>query len=171
MTLSVIVAMAAGGIIGKGNALPWRLPGDLKRFKRITMGHPIIMGRKTWDSIGRALPGRTSIVLTRDSNFKAPGATVVLSMQDALAAAEKAPGSDEVFVIDEDRLQKRNINIQKVNEKTLIINGLKEGELLVLQPLINVLEGTLVERLGEGGSGPGQSKSPAGEGQRPGEKN
>lgn len=99
MTLSVIVAMADNRVIGKDGALPWRLSDDLKRFKALTMGHPIVMGRKTWDSIGRPLSGRTNIVLTRDPAFRAEGASVAHSFEAALEAASAAEGGDEVFVI------------------------------------------------------------------------
>ena len=75
--LSIIVARAENGVIGRGNALPWHLPEDLRYFKRVTMGKPIVMGRRTWESIGRPLPGRQNIVMTRQSGFEAPGATVV----------------------------------------------------------------------------------------------
>jgi dihydrofolate reductase len=100
MKVSIIVAAGENGVIGRGNALPWRLPADLKRFKQITLGHAIIMGRRTWDSIGRALPGRTSIVVTRQRDFEppAPGVIVVNSFEAALAHAE-ALGETEVFVI------------------------------------------------------------------------
>ncbi len=102
MTLSVIVAVSENGIIGRGNGLPWHLPADLRRFRRITMGHAIIMGRKTWQSIGRPLPGRRSIVVSRDPTFAPDGARVVRSLDEALsaAAAERAGSEDdEVFVI------------------------------------------------------------------------
>lgn len=95
-TLVLIVARARNGVIGANGALPWRLPEDLAHFKRATMGHPIIMGRKTWQSIGRPLPGRRSIVVTRDRGFKAIGAEVVHSLDDALALTRDAA---EVFVI------------------------------------------------------------------------
>ncbi len=95
MIRSFVVAAARNGVIGRGNALPWRLPEDLAFFKRLTMGHPIIMGRKTYESIGKPLPGRLNIVVTR-SAFQAPGCTVV----DSLEAAYRAAGdADEVFVI------------------------------------------------------------------------
>jgi dihydrofolate reductase len=94
--LSLIVAVARNGVIGKDNRLPWRIPEDLKRFRTLTMGHHIIMGRRTWESIGRPLPGRTSVVITRDRAYLAPGATVVHSFADALAACA---GDDEAFVI------------------------------------------------------------------------
>jgi dihydrofolate reductase len=96
MRISLIVAMARNRVIGRNNALPWRLPEDLKRFKAITMGHPIIMGRKTYESIGRPLPGRANIVVTRSGQFEAPGCTVVRSPQAALDACA---GADEAFVI------------------------------------------------------------------------
>ncbi len=85
--LALIVAIAANGTIGAGGALPWRLPADLKRFREVTTGHAIVMGRRTWDSIGRALAGRQSIVVTRSPSFVAEGADVVHSLDDALAAA------------------------------------------------------------------------------------
>ncbi|MGB2403338.1 MAG: dihydrofolate reductase [Akkermansiaceae bacterium] len=77
--LTAIVAMTADRVIGKDGGLPWHLPEDLKLFKRHTTGHPIVMGRKTWDSIGRPLPNRQSIVLTRDTHWSAPGAEVINS--------------------------------------------------------------------------------------------
>lgn len=84
--LVILAAVAANRVIGANNALPWRLPEDLRRFKAITFGHPVIMGRKTWQSLGRALPGRHNIVITRQTDFAAPGATVVPSLEMALAA-------------------------------------------------------------------------------------
>lgn len=94
--ISLIVARARNGVIGANGALPWRLPEDLAHFKRATMGHPILMGRKTWQSIGRPLPGRRSIVVTRDVGFRADGAEVAHSLDEALALAADAA---EVFVI------------------------------------------------------------------------
>ncbi|HEX4618712.1 MAG TPA: dihydrofolate reductase, partial [Steroidobacteraceae bacterium] len=71
--ISLIVAMAQNGVIGRDNALPWRLPADLRRFKEFTLGKPILMGRKTFEAIGRPLPGRANLVLTRDRDWRAPG--------------------------------------------------------------------------------------------------
>ena len=82
MKLSIIVAMDRNRVIGKGDALPWHISEDLKHFKKITMGKPIIMGRKTHESIGRPLPGRENIILTRDRSYKAEGCTVLHSMDD-----------------------------------------------------------------------------------------
>jgi len=87
--LELVVAIARNGVIGKGGGLPWHLRDDLKHFKRTTMGYPMLMGRRTWDSIGRPLPGRQSLVLTHDPGFSAPGATVVQSL--AAARALSAP--------------------------------------------------------------------------------
>ncbi|QQG46166.1 MAG: type 3 dihydrofolate reductase [Candidatus Niyogibacteria bacterium] len=84
MKISLIAAVSKNGVIGKTNSLPWHLPADLKRFKEVTMGKPIIMGRKTYASIGRPLPGRKNIILTSDENFTAEGCVIVHSKEDAL---------------------------------------------------------------------------------------
>lgn len=84
-----IVAVARNGVIGKDGGLPWKLPPDLRRFKAITTGHPIVMGRRTWASLGRPLPGRTNIVVTRDRAFRPEGAEVAFSVEEAVAAAAK----------------------------------------------------------------------------------
>jgi len=86
-TFALIAAVARNGVIGANNALPWRLPADLKRFRSLTTGHSIVMGRKTWESIGRPLPERQSIVVTRSPRYAAAGALVVTSLDAALAAA------------------------------------------------------------------------------------
>ena len=98
MKVSLIVAAAENGVIGRRNELPWRLSADLRRFKELTMGHAIIMGRKTYESIGRPLPGRRMIVITRQPNYKAPGSEAVGSLDDALTAAAKQ-GESEAFII------------------------------------------------------------------------
>lgn len=83
----LIAAVARNGVIGRDNGLVWRLSSDLKRFKALTLGKPILMGRRTWDSIGRPLPGRRSLVLTRDRGLTIPGAEIVHSWDEAVAAA------------------------------------------------------------------------------------
>jgi dihydrofolate reductase len=90
MRKSLVVAMARNRVIGRENALPWRLPAELAHFKRVTMGHPIVMGRRTYESIGRPLPGRQNIVVSRNPGFEAPGCTVVGSLDEAYAAAGDA---------------------------------------------------------------------------------
>lgn len=96
MRVSLIAAVARNGVIGRDGDLPWRIPADLRFFKQTTMGKPIVMGRKTFDSIGRVLPGRTNIVVTRNADFAAKDAIIVASLDDAIAAAD---GADEVMVI------------------------------------------------------------------------
>jgi dihydrofolate reductase len=96
MRLSLVVAMARNRVIGRKNAMPWRLPVDLAHFRRVTMGHPVVMGRKTFESIGRALPGRQNIVVTHNRAFAAPGCVVVGSLDEAWKAAGDA---EEVCVI------------------------------------------------------------------------
>jgi len=96
--ISLIAAVAENGLIGKDNKLPWHLPADLRFFKNTTLGHPIIMGRKNFESIGKALPGRTNIVLTRNPDFTAEGAIKASSLKEAFDIAQKT-GAEECFVI------------------------------------------------------------------------
>ena len=96
MELAIIVARAKNGVIGVNNTLPWRLPEDLKHFKNTTLGHPIIMGRNTWESLGKALPGRRNIVVSRNPDYEAADAEVFESLDDAIDACS---GSDKVFII------------------------------------------------------------------------
>jgi dihydrofolate reductase len=98
MPLSILVAVAENGVIGHGGDLPWHLSADLRRFKRLTMGHAIIMGRKTWESIGRPLPGRRMVVVTRQPAYRAEGVQVVKSLKEALDAAREA-GDQQPFVV------------------------------------------------------------------------
>ncbi len=95
--VSIIVATADNNVIGKDNQLIWHLPADLKHFKQLTMGHPILMGRKTYESIGKPLPGRTSIIITRQSDFEADGCIVVHSVQEAIERAKQI--DEEVYII------------------------------------------------------------------------
>jgi dihydrofolate reductase len=84
VTISFVVAVAENGVIGRDNALPWHLPGDLKHFKEVTLGKPVLMGRKTWDSIGRPLPGRHNIIVSRQPNLTIEGCTVVATLDQGL---------------------------------------------------------------------------------------
>ncbi|MFF3100099.1 dihydrofolate reductase [Viridibacillus arvi] len=95
--ISLIVAHDENNVIGLNNAMPWHLPGDLAYFKRTTMGKPMIMGRKTFESIGKPLPGRTNIVITRDEEYAREGIVIVHSLEEALALAEKE--SEEIMII------------------------------------------------------------------------
>jgi dihydrofolate reductase len=93
--IAIVAAVARNRVIGRGNALPWRLPDDLRHFKRLTLGHPIVMGRRTWESLPGILPERRHIVVTRDLHYDAPGAETAHSLDEAVAAA----GGDEVLVV------------------------------------------------------------------------
>ena len=93
--ISIIAAIAENGVIGRDNTLPWKLPADLQYFKKVTMGHPIIMGRKNYEDIGRPLPGRQNIILTRDKTYRAEGCTVVHSLEEAIECAK----NKEMFIV------------------------------------------------------------------------
>ena len=95
-TITLIAALASNNVIGRSNQVPWKIPGEQAYFKKMTMGHPIVMGRKTWDSIGRPLPGRRNVVVTRNRQFVAPGAEAVASLDEALAQTGDA---GEIFII------------------------------------------------------------------------
>ena len=93
--IAIIAALASNRVIGRGNRLPWHLPDDLRHFKRLTLGRPIIMGRRTWESLPGLLPHRTHVVVTRDPDYRAQGAVVVRSLEEAVAAA----GGEEALVV------------------------------------------------------------------------
>nr|AIA14647.1 Dihydrofolate reductase [uncultured bacterium] len=95
--LNAVVAIGRNRELGKDNQLLWRIPDDLKRFKALTMGHPLVMGRKTYESIGRPLPGRTNIVVTRDPNWRADGIEIFHSLEEALARARELD-QEEIFL-------------------------------------------------------------------------
>jgi dihydrofolate reductase len=102
VAITIVVAMAENGVIGDSNRLPWHLPADLKHFKALTIGKPIAMGRKTFQSIGKPLPERRNLVLTRDRSFSAPGVETVASFEDALILTASSPelmviGGAEIF--------------------------------------------------------------------------
>lgn len=101
VAVAIIAAVAENGVIGSANLIPWRLPGDFAHFKRMTMGKPLIMGRKTFESIGRPLPGRTNIVVTRQKGYQPPGVLVISSLEAALDHAQaiaKADRANEVMI-------------------------------------------------------------------------
>ncbi len=96
MKISLIVAMASNRVIGRDGQMPWHLSADLQRFKQITLGSPILMGRKTYEAIGRPLPGRQNLIISRNSDYQIPGCVVFNNIQKAL---QSAANSDELFVI------------------------------------------------------------------------
>ena len=107
-SLSLIVAIAKNRVIGVNNTLPWHLPEDLKRFRALTTGHHIIMGRKTYDSLGRLLPGRTTVIVTRNPDYKVEGAIVVHSLE---AAIEACGDDNEAFLIGGAELYKDGLKL------------------------------------------------------------
>ncbi|MGZ2368850.1 dihydrofolate reductase [Ancylomarina sp. YFZ004] len=124
MPISIIVATSHNNVIGKDNKLIWRLSADLKRFKALTTGHHIIMGRKTFDSIGKPLPDRTSIIITRQADYKAEGCIVVNSLEEALA---KVPAEQEAFVIGGGTIYKEAI--EKADKLYLtLVHGKFDGD-------------------------------------------
>ncbi|OGQ08331.1 MAG: hypothetical protein A3G32_07505 [Deltaproteobacteria bacterium RIFCSPLOWO2_12_FULL_40_28] len=131
MNLSIIVAMTQNGVIGVHNQLPWHLTEDLKRFKQMTMGHPLIMGRKTHESIGKPLTGRTNIVLTRDPHYKANGIIVAQNLAEAMRYAS---ADGEAFVIGGADIYKQAYPLAKTLYVTLILDRF-EGD--VFFPEVN----------------------------------
>ncbi|MGM9925125.1 MAG: dihydrofolate reductase [Bacillus sp. (in: firmicutes)] len=103
MIVSIIVAMDENRVIGKDNSMPWRLPRELQYVKKTTMGHPLIMGRKNYESIGRPLPGRRNIILTRDTEFEAQGCEIVHSPEEALRICA---GEEEIFIFGGEQIYK-----------------------------------------------------------------
>jgi len=97
MRLSIIAALSTNNVIGRANGIPWRQSTDLKRLKAMTMGHHMVMGRKTWDSLGKPLPGRVMVVITRRDDFAPEGAIVVKSLEDAIRVVEES-GDEEPFI-------------------------------------------------------------------------
>jgi dihydrofolate reductase len=138
--ITLIVAVADSGVIGRDNALPWHLPEDLKRFKRLTLGKPIVMGRRTFESIGKPLPGRQNIVVTRDPNYRRDGVTVVHDVHGALRAAGAAP---EVMVIGGAELFRALLPRARRMHLTRV-HGDIEGD--VMWPALDDREWSVVER-------------------------
>jgi len=110
MIISIIAAVAENNVIGKKNSLPWNLPADLKHFQKITMGHCLIIGQNTHESIGKALPGRTNIILTFDKNYRSEGCLIVTSIEEALRVAS-AKNENEFFIIGGASIYKQFIEI------------------------------------------------------------
>ncbi|SEQ68496.1 dihydrofolate reductase [Neolewinella agarilytica] len=127
MKLSAIVATDRKGTIGKDGDIPWYLPADLKFFKRTTLGHPVIMGRKTFRSIGRPLPKRTNIVLTRDAFFTASGVIVCHSLREALAQ-EAVTLAEEAFIIGGGELYKQSLDLVSTVFLTIVDAEIEGGD-------------------------------------------
>ena len=130
MKRSVIVAIAENHVIGKGDDLPWKLSADLKRFKAITMGHPIIMGRKTYESIGKLLPGRLNIIITTNKNYTVTGGAVVHSIKEAFDYAEHQQ-YEEAFVIGGAAVIKEALKDCHKIYLTKVLSNTVEGDVLL----------------------------------------
>lgn len=124
MNLTIIAAMAKGRVIGKDNDLIWHLPDDLKHFKNLTKGHHVIMGRKTFESMGRPLPARTNIVITRQKDYKADGCILVHTLEEAI---QKAEGDAQPFIIGGGEIYKQALKYAQTMELTEV-NGEFEGD-------------------------------------------
>ena len=139
--ISLIVAMDRKRVIGADNKLPWHLPADLKRFKELTLGHHIVMGRKTFESIGKPLPGRTTVIVTRQEGFKAEGCIVVHSLDAALLAASE---DSEAFVIGGGDLFEQSLQFADKIYLTEIDTEVAKGD--VFFPKLDKQEWKLLER-------------------------
>ncbi|WP_151087982.1 dihydrofolate reductase [Hymenobacter baengnokdamensis] len=127
--VSLIVAAAENGVIGRQGQLPWQLPDDLRHFKALTMGHPIVLGRRTFESIGRALPGRTNIVVTSQSAWPAPaGVLLAHSLPEALALAAAQPGGEEVCVIGGGEIYRQALPAADVVHLTEVHTSIPDGD-------------------------------------------
>ena len=125
--LSAIVATDRSGTIGKGGRIPWYLPADLKFFKKVTTGHPVIMGRKTFQSIGRPLPNRTNIVLTRDAFFTASGVVVTHSLREAVNH-DSVQSTPEAFIIGGGELYEQSLDLVTTVYHTIVDADIEQGD-------------------------------------------
>jgi dihydrofolate reductase len=128
LIVTLIAAMAENRVIGRQGRLPWHLPEDLARFRRLTMGHPLIMGRKTFEAIARPLPGRTTIVLSRQPGYRAHGCAVCGSLDEALEAAA-ATGAPEVFICGGSDIYRQALHLAQFIQLTLV-PGHYEGDVI-----------------------------------------
>jgi len=142
--LALIVAMSRDGLIGRERALPWRLPRDLKHFRRLTWGKPIIMGRKTHEALGRLLPGRTNIVLTRRVDYHAAGCLVAHDRAEALARAE-ATGAAEAMIIGGSEVYREFLPLDPTIHLTLV-EGRFERDVFFPEQVLNSSEWEVVHR-------------------------
>lgn len=142
MEISAIVATDLNGCIGKGNQIPWHLPADLKYFRMLTTGHTVIMGRKTFESIGKPLPNRVNIVISRKSDYEAEGCTVVQDIEMALELS-KSNKSEKVFIIGGGEIYRQSQNLWQSLFLTLVETEIQDGE--VFFPAIHESEWELLE--------------------------
>jgi len=146
MIISIIAAMAKNRVIGSEGEIPWNIPEDLKRFRELTMGHPVIMGRKTFEQIGRPLPGRLNIVLTRRTGYRATGCLVLHSLADALDACA---GADEAFICGGGEIYRQTIAMADRIYLT-VIDLEPEGDVLFPAIPADFTEKERIEGIGSG---------------------
>lgn len=120
MTISMVAAVDQNNSLGKEGKLLWHLPHDMRRFKKLTSGHPVIMGRKTFETLPNPLKNRTNIILTRDKNYQAENCTIVHSMKGAIEAAKSAEGSEEICIVGGGEIYKQGMDIADKIELTLV---------------------------------------------------
>jgi dihydrofolate reductase len=123
--LTIIAAVAKNNALGKNNDLIWRLPADLKRFKKITLGHHVIMGRKTFESLGRPLPNRTTIIITRNTTYKAEGCIIVNSLEDAILAAKE---DENPFILGGGEIYKQALLRADLLDLTLVHHDFEDAD-------------------------------------------
>lgn len=129
MKISLVVAMSENRVIGRDSDMPWRLSSDLKRFKQLTMGHAIVMGRKTYESIGRLLPGRTTIILSRQADYQVEGAVVAADLEQAIVAASAAhPETAELFVIGGGQIYEMALPVATTIYLTRVLTQISDGD-------------------------------------------
>ncbi len=136
--ISLVAAISENRVIGRDNALPWHIPEDLKRFKEITQGHPVIMGRKTYESIGRLLPNRTNIIITRDTSYKVDGAVVVHSLDEAIKVASS---KYQVSSMQENELRNGNNEVYIIGGGQIFDQAIKIADKLYLTVVHTNIEG------------------------------
>jgi dihydrofolate reductase len=141
MALALIVAVSNNGVIGVANTLPWHLPADLQYFKKVTSGHPILMGRNTYESIGRPLPNRENIVISRQANFKPEGVRVFPSLEEALAYTATLPL--KTFIIGGDKVYQQTRDLADVLHLTRVHTHIENGQAFFADP--DLVEWELVE--------------------------
>jgi dihydrofolate reductase len=144
VNLALVVAMSRDGLIGREGALPWKLPRDLKHFRKLTWGKPIIMGRKTHEALGRPLPGRTSIVLTRRVDYHARGCLVAHDRTEALRLASET-GADEAMIIGGSEVYREFLPLNPTIHLTLV-EGHFEGDVFFPAPLLNSSGWTVIHQ-------------------------
>lgn len=143
MDISLIAAISENYVLGKDNQLLWRLPDDMKFFKNTTMGHPVVMGRKTFESFGKPLPGRKNIIVTRQKDYNPEGAIVVHNLDDAIAEAKKEE-QEEIFIIGGGEIYKQTLSDATKIYLTLVHHTFEEGDAFF--PEINEEEWLEVKR-------------------------